>query len=489
MTPGGLPSDNPTASFWTSEPHHLDDFQSAESLPDACDVLVVGCGFAGIGTVYHMWNDGHRSRASGAAMPTTVMLEARKLVSGATARNGGHIKPDTFMDVTKKAKLYGLEQAAMLQTYETRQIYFLKRLVEEEGLDCDFQITRACDAILDPEVAKQKIGEYQDLVRGGVVDTSDIGYVTKRDAERVSGVRGAQCAFTFTAGHLWPRKMLLQLLDKLLKRMPDLQVHAHTPVLGVCHGKKSSQSWEVRTPRGTITAKKVVWCTNGYTSTLLPQFKNKIIPVRGVCSRLDSSKGSLTPHLPSTYSLRFDPLQFDYMIPRTDGSIIVGGARAAFWHRRDSWWHNQDDHEQVEGTAEYFENYMQRYFHGWEDSGAKLHSIWTGSELCLAHRCLVESLHADHIPPVMGYSSDLMPHVGQLPQCPGMYICAGFSGHGMPQIFSASKGVAQMVLRGTTFEDTALPPMFKATQARLESTSNAMEDGLKAAWERPRAKL
>jgi glycine/D-amino acid oxidase-like deaminating enzyme len=82
-----------------------------------------------------------------------------------------------------------------------------------------------------------------------------------------------------------------------------------------------------------------------------------------------------------------------------------------------------------------------------------------------------------------------MPHIGELPQCPSMYMCAGFSGHGMSQIFSASKGVAQMVLHGAKFEDTRLPPMFKTTQSRLESMSNVMEEGLKSAWERPRAKL
>lgn len=382
MTPIGFPSNDPTETFWTSDPHHLDDFQSSESLPDECDVLIVGSGFAGVGTAYHMWKDCQGARGSSAALPKTVILEARKIVSGATARNGGHVKPDTFMDVKKKAKIYGLKQAASLQKYETEQIYLLKRLVEQEGLDCDFQLTRACDAVLDPEVAKQKIKEYQELVKTNVVDTRDIGCISQKDAERVSGVKGAQACFTFTAAHLWPRKMLLQLLDKLLQRWPQLQVHAHTPVLAASRSTKGSQSeaWEVRTARGSTRAKKVVWCTNGYTATILPQFKNKIIPVRGVCSRLTSPKGSLAPHLPSTYSLRFDPIQYDYMIPRTDGSIIVGGARAAFWHLRDSWWNNPHDHEQVEGTAEYFDNYMQRYFHGWEDSGARLDSIWTGGE-------------------------------------------------------------------------------------------------------------
>jgi glycine/D-amino acid oxidase-like deaminating enzyme len=89
----------------------------------------------------------------------------------------------------------------------------------------------------------------------------------------------------------------------------------------------------------------------------------------------------------------------------------------------------------------------------------------------------------------MGYSSDLVPHVGEVPGVPGQYICAGFSGHGMPQIFGASKAVAGMIMDGVSFEQTGLPPMFKATQERLDSPSNLMEESLKAAWERPRGKL
>lgn len=90
---------------------------------------------------------------------------------------------------------------------------------------------------------------------------------------------------------------------------------------------------------------------------------------------------------------------------------------------------------------------------------------------------------------VMGYSSDLLPHIGEIPRSPNQFICAGFSGHGMPQILSASKGLAQMVAEGIPFEETGLPSLFKATQARLDSPENAMEKTLKAAWEKPSSKL
>lgn len=83
----------------------------------------------------------------------------------------------------------------------------------------------------------------------------------------------------------------------------------------------------------------------------------------------------------------------------------------------------------------------------------------------------------------MGYTSDLMPHVGQIPGKEAQYILAGFNGHGMPQILLTSKGIADMVLQEITFEETGLPTMFKTTQERLSSNISVLEEGFKEAWQ------
>jgi glycine/D-amino acid oxidase-like deaminating enzyme len=72
----------------------------------------------------------------------------------------------------------------------------------------------------------------------------------------------------------------------------------------------------------------------------------------------------------------------------------------------------------------------------------------------------------------MGYTSDDLPHVGKVPGKPGRFVIAGFNGHGMPQIFLSAKGVAQMIVKDTEFEETAIPRIFKATQARLDDKGN-----------------
>lgn len=69
----------------------------------------------------------------------------------------------------------------------------------------------------------------------------------------------------------------------------------------------------------------------------------------------------------------------------------------------------------------------------------------------------------------MGYSSDYLPHVGHVPGKPGQLIIAGFSGHGMPQIFLAAKGIARMIREGIPFEETGVPRLYRTSQERLDS--------------------
>jgi glycine/D-amino acid oxidase-like deaminating enzyme len=72
----------------------------------------------------------------------------------------------------------------------------------------------------------------------------------------------------------------------------------------------------------------------------------------------------------------------------------------------------------------------------------------------------------------MGYSSDSMPYVGEIPSKPNQFIAAGFSGHGMPLILLTTQGIAKMILRDIPFEDTGVPRLFKVTKERMTSKKN-----------------
>ncbi|KAI8297025.1 putative oxidoreductase OrdL [Colletotrichum sp. SAR11_240] len=431
------PVANPVTSFWNSSPRALDDHRTTPDLPASSDVVIIGAGFAGVATAYHILKDNP-------SPPSITILEARKVCSGASGRNGGHVKPDTYFNVPKYTKLYGADEAAKLAAFEASNVYAVKELVESEGLDCDFHLTRAVDVYLDPEHAKQTEAAYRELLKAG----------------KVSGVKGAKCCFSFTAAHLWPAKMIHQILHRLLEKGVNLQ--ANTPVGSISETPDADGRWTVQTPRGAITAGKVVVATNGYTAQVLPQYEDRIVPVRGICSRITSPRGARAPHLVNTYGIRFDAVNNDYLIPRADGSIVVGGARQMFWHKRAERFDNVRDDELVRDAAPYFDGYMQRLFRGWEDSGAEVDRVWTG---------------------IMGYSSDFMPHLGAVPGKHGQFIIAGFSGHGMPEILLSSKGVAAMVRDGVAFAETGLPSIMETSEARISRKDSPLEEGLKSVWE------
>ncbi|KAJ4240551.1 hypothetical protein NW757_012319 [Fusarium falciforme] len=237
-------------------------------------------------------------------------------------------------------------------------------------------MTRALDVYLDPTHAKKVEDTYRKIVEDGIVNLSDVTFIPKEHAERISGVKNAQACISYTAAHLWPSKLVHQLLEKLIDQ--GLNVQAHTPVTSI--SKDGDGSWSVSTPRGMIQAKKIIHATNAYASHILPEYTHAITPVRGVCSHLESDKKENTPYLVNTYGIRFDEVNNDYLIPRADGSIIVGGARQAFWHDKRLYYDTTRDDELVHEANSYFDDYMQRYFRGWEDSGMKTSKVWTGSK-------------------------------------------------------------------------------------------------------------
>jgi monoamine oxidase len=78
-----LPVPAPTVSYWQVPEHPLASYRSP--FPESADVVIIGSGITGISIA--------RTLVEHDASLNVVILEARKLCSGATGRNGGHIKP------------------------------------------------------------------------------------------------------------------------------------------------------------------------------------------------------------------------------------------------------------------------------------------------------------------------------------------------------------------------------------------------------------
>ncbi|KAF9776843.1 hypothetical protein IL306_004906 [Fusarium sp. DS 682] len=353
------------------------------------------------------------------------------------------------------ASKHGIDAGAEIAEFELANVEAVKNYVLDNNADCDLMITQAVDVQLSEEHNTALKAGYDKLVNAGVSATKKAFYIDGKYAETVSGIKGAKGAFKYTTGHLWPYKLIHHMFAEALKH-ENLNLQTNTPVTNIPASPDAEGSWSVTTSRGIIRAKKVIMATNAYTAALLPEYKEKIIPYRAICSRIVAPN---LPMLADSYAIRFSPTDFDYLIPRPDGSIIVGGARSAYFRHTEDWYGSVDDTGVIERAKDYFEGYMQRHFRGWENSGAHTNQAWTG---------------------IMGYSSDGLPRIGHVPRRQNMFIMGGFTGHGMPQIFLAAKGISRMVLEDLAYSETGIPRLFRESEARLKSDENFLRDMIDA---------
>jgi glycine/D-amino acid oxidase-like deaminating enzyme len=75
---------------------------------------------------------------------------------------------------------------------------------------------------------------------------------------------------------------------------------------------------------------------------------------------------------------------------------------------------------------------------------------------------------------IMGFSRDDLPWVGQVPDSKGLFVLAGYTGHGMPNAWLCGKSVAAMVLEddvGVAVEkcvEEGLPRAYLLTKERVQ---------------------
>lgn len=439
-----LPVPSPVISYWLSQPHKFSNLRSTTELPAECDIAIIGSGMAGVTTAYQLFKQKNPPSS-------IVLLEARELCSGATGRNGGHskIKLSTLAGQISKLGPSGVDE---LQDFVQGVIANLKQVAEDEELDCELEMRRSFDVQLNDEDAASLKDIYDAGRKAGHTWTKEVGFALPQYLEQVTSIKGAKAAESVPCCSLWPYKFVTQLLERLVSRYPEqLNVQTTTPVTTVSESVDGTSA--ITTPRGVLVAKKLVLATNAYTAGLLPQFEDVIVPYRGMATHI-VPKVPVHPHLSHTYNITFQSGQAaDYLNPRPDGSIVVGGGSSMFKSDRPSWFNNFDDSTRFDSKVEsYWDNYMQRVFLGWENSEAEVDMVWTG---------------------IQGLTPDGWPYIGRVPGRKNQWVLAGFNGGGMSFIPTAAKAVAKMIQEDTDFVDVkdefGMPEIFATSTDRLRT--------------------
>jgi glycine/D-amino acid oxidase-like deaminating enzyme len=274
---------------------------------------------------------------------------------------------------------------------------------------------------------------------------------------------------TDIAARVWPYKLVAHLLEDLLVSSSEgkLQGTFNLQTLTPAESLSATEDgqWKIQTPRGTITARKIALATNAYTSHLLPDFADLIVPCRGQMSALvplPSIAGD--NRLKTSMGFEGDGLD-DYLIQRPTekgGHLMFGGGRTFGKSVGVT-----DDSTFDETTAAYLRRELVEAFELPERKGES-----SGSEK-------VEMQAVAQWTGVMGFSRDEVPWVGPVPGKEGVFVAAGYTGHGMPNTWLSGKAVAEMVgesLAGGDLaavveaarEATGLPKAYQVSVERIE---------------------
>ena len=199
---------------------------------------------------------------------------------------------------------------------------------------------------------------------------------------------------------LSPYKFVTGLLEKVVSAGALLYTNTLVTSAAEDTHENGASTTILSTERGVMRAEKVIFATNGYSASLLSQYRDVIAPIKGqACQLVARSPKHHDLNLATTYNLYYSSTYVDYMNPRPDGTIVIGGGSKAFRSgpddRNPSWFGTVDDSDIInEEVSEHFGKVMATYFRSWQECEAGVNIAWSGSrsrsvlELPLSEFCI-----------------------------------------------------------------------------------------------------
>ncbi|OMJ11046.1 putative oxidoreductase OrdL [Smittium culicis] len=441
----GLPSINPTRSAWLDE-NPLKNYVHSKTLPKFSDIVIIGSGFSGASTAYHLCCDprtkldniAHFSENTKQNSKLVTLLEAREACGGATGRNGGHLIPSNYRDFIDDSRVFGSEeQAAAVRLFEQIGANEVSDFINKNKIDCEFRSEGNLQLYTDKEDFEDALKNLEAVRSWGI--GGQLVY-TAQDLQKIFGKTNNVGGIKIPGSQVFPAKIVWFLLNKAIES--GLNLYTNTPVENVKMATTdevmqikqfkplsaaSGPVWRITTSSGEkIYASKVVHATNAYASHILEDYRSHIFPVRAqVLSPAAEYSRNLWPFgLSLRHGLEY-AIQRDY----PNGRLVFGGRRTSSPTLEVGT--ADDSVVSPELCKALREDIKKAEFGHMGNNPESLYNVreWTG---------------------IMGFSDDNVPYVGEVVTrsghaLTGQYISAGFTGHGMPKCFRCGREIARLI--------------------------------------------
>ena len=298
--------------WWDAAPPASDP--APAELPDSVDTAVVGAGFTGLAA----------ARVLAAAGRDTLVLEARRLGSGASTRNGGMAGSGTRQRLGEIASRYGMDRAQRILRESLEAVDSLETMIRELGIECDFARTgRVLAAWRHRDLdGFARHAEDVNALRPGEAQLVD---ADRLQTEEVASRRYHGGLVLRTHGGLHPAKLHAGLLAAT--RAAGARFAPQMPVQGI---ERTRDGFRLRTPAGEVRAGEVIVATNGYTDRAIPWLRRRLLPIPSyVIASEPMPPTELAALIPGGRMIVESRHRYCYYRRSPDGTRLLFGGRAS----------------------------------------------------------------------------------------------------------------------------------------------------------------
>ena len=249
-------------SYW------LEDVSAPDSkneqwpeLPEQTDLVIIGSGYTGL-------NAAIETAAQGVE---TLVIDQGDLGQGCSTKNGGQISTSIKPTLKALSKKYGGEKANAIRQEGLNALNWIEDFITLENLNCEFTRCGRFHGAHTPNQYEQMCSTIHELNEENII---------AHPVEKFSMSSELGTDF-YHGGLVFPDNASLH-PAKYHRELLRLAEARGSKLIGNCKALKISRDrgrFVISTSKGEIVTKKLAIATNGYTSSLTPWLKRRIIPI------------------------------------------------------------------------------------------------------------------------------------------------------------------------------------------------------------------